>query len=62
MKDRIYLVSPQFVEEKVKKIFDLSGEIGLQVARMKFHQPLNIRKRGLRNKRAGIISRKKTQL
>ncbi len=28
MKDRIYLVSPQFVEEKVKKIFDLPGEIG----------------------------------
>jgi len=28
MKDRIYLVSPQFVEEKVKKIFDLLGEIG----------------------------------
>ena len=28
MKDRIYLVSPQFVEEKVQKIFELSGEIG----------------------------------
>ena len=28
MKDRIYLVSPQFVEEKVKKIFDLPGDIG----------------------------------
>ena len=28
MKDRIYLVSPHFVEEKVKKIFDLPGEIG----------------------------------
>jgi hypothetical protein len=28
MKDRIYLVSPQFVEEKVRKIFDLPGEIG----------------------------------
>jgi tetratricopeptide (TPR) repeat protein len=28
MKDRIYLVSPQFVEEKVKKVFDLPGEIG----------------------------------
>ena len=28
MKDRIYPVSPQFVEEKVKKIFDLPGEIG----------------------------------
>jgi hypothetical protein len=26
--DRIYLFSPQFVEEKVKKIFDLPGEIG----------------------------------
>ena len=28
MKDRIYLVSPQFVEEKVKKIFEIPGEIG----------------------------------
>jgi hypothetical protein len=28
MKDRIYLVSPQFVEEKVQKIFKLPGEIG----------------------------------
>jgi hypothetical protein len=28
MKDRIYLVSPQFVEEKVQKIFELPGEIG----------------------------------
>jgi hypothetical protein len=28
MKDRIYLVSPQFVEEKVQKIFELLGEIG----------------------------------
>jgi intergrase/recombinase len=28
MKDRIYLVSPQFVEEKVRKIFELPGEIG----------------------------------
>ncbi len=27
MKDRIYLVSPQFVEEKVRKI-ELPGEIG----------------------------------
>jgi len=25
---RIYLVSPQFVEEKVQKIFELPGEIG----------------------------------
>jgi hypothetical protein len=28
MKDRIYLISPQFVEEKVQKIFKLPGEIG----------------------------------
>ncbi len=28
MKDRIYLVSPQFVEEKVQIIFELPGEIG----------------------------------
>jgi hypothetical protein len=28
MKDRIYLVRSQFVEEKVRKIFDLPGEIG----------------------------------
>jgi hypothetical protein len=28
MKDRIYIVSPQFIEDKVKKIFDLPGEIG----------------------------------
>ena len=28
MKDRIYLVSPQFVEEKVQKVFELGGDIG----------------------------------
>jgi hypothetical protein len=28
MKDHIYLVSPQFIEEKVKKIFEIPGEIG----------------------------------
>jgi intergrase/recombinase len=28
MKDHIYLVSPQFIEEKVKKIITLPGEIG----------------------------------
>jgi intergrase/recombinase len=28
MKDKIYLVSPNFIEEKVKKIFEMSGEIG----------------------------------
>jgi hypothetical protein len=27
MKDRIYIVSPQFIEDKVKKIFDLPSEI-----------------------------------
>ena len=27
-KDRIYLVSPQFVEEKIKKILDIPGDIG----------------------------------
>jgi hypothetical protein len=28
MKDRIYLVSPQFVLEKINKIISMSGEIG----------------------------------
>jgi len=28
MKDKIYLVSPNFIEEKVKKIFEMLGEIG----------------------------------
>jgi hypothetical protein len=28
MKDHIYLVSPQFIEEKVRKIITLPGEIG----------------------------------
>ncbi len=28
MKDKIYLVSPNFIEEKVKKIFEMPGEIG----------------------------------
>jgi len=28
MKDKIYLVSPNFIEEKVKKIFDMPSEIG----------------------------------
>lgn len=28
MKDSIYLVSHQFVEEKVKKVFEMHGEIG----------------------------------
>jgi hypothetical protein len=27
-KDKIYLVSPNFIEEKVKKIFDMPGDIG----------------------------------
>ena len=27
-KDRIYLVSPHFVEEKINKILDISGDIG----------------------------------
>ena len=31
MKDHIYLVSPQFIEEKVKKIISLPGEIGFIV-------------------------------
>jgi intergrase/recombinase len=31
MKDRIYLVSPQFIEEKIKKIFEMPGEIGFAV-------------------------------
>jgi intergrase/recombinase len=33
MKDHIYLVSPQFIEEKVKKILALPGEIGF-IARL----------------------------
>ena len=33
MKDHIYLVSPQFIEEKVKKIISLLGEIGF-IARL----------------------------
>jgi intergrase/recombinase len=28
MKDKIYLVSPNFIEEKVKKIFEMPGDIG----------------------------------
>ena len=28
MKDKIYLVSPNFIEEKIKKIFEMPGEIG----------------------------------
>ena len=28
MKDRIYLVSPQFVEEKIAKVMSIPGEIG----------------------------------
>ena len=28
MKDHIYLVSPQFIEEKVKKIFEIPDEVG----------------------------------
>ena len=28
MKDKIYLVIPNFIEEKVKKIFDIPGDIG----------------------------------
>lgn len=31
MKDRIYLVSPHFIEESIKKIFELPGEIGFTV-------------------------------
>lgn len=33
MKDHIYLVSPQFIEEKVKKIFEMPGDIGF-IARL----------------------------
>ena len=28
MKDKIYLVSPNFIEEKIKKIFEMPGDIG----------------------------------
>ena len=31
MKDKIYLVSPNFIEEKVKKIFENPGELGFTV-------------------------------
>jgi intergrase/recombinase len=31
MKDKIYLVSPQFIEEKVKKIFEIPGGIGFTI-------------------------------
>jgi intergrase/recombinase len=31
MKDRIYLVSPQFIENSIKKILELPGEIGFTV-------------------------------
>ncbi len=31
MKDKIYLVSPNFIEEKVKKILEIPGEIGFTV-------------------------------
>ena len=33
MKDHIHLVSPQFIEEKVKKIFEMPREIGF-IARL----------------------------
>ena len=29
MEDKIYLVSPNFIEEKIKKFFGMSGEIGV---------------------------------
>ncbi len=31
MKDKIYLVSPNFIEEKVKKIFEIPGELGFTI-------------------------------
>lgn len=31
MKDKIYLVSPQFIKEKIKKIFEIPGEIGFTI-------------------------------
>ena len=31
MKDRIYLVSPHFIEEKIKKIMEIPGEIGCTI-------------------------------
>ena len=31
MKDRIYLVSPHFIEEKIKKIMEIPGEIGFTI-------------------------------
>ncbi len=31
MKDKIYLVSPQFIEKKIKKIFEIPGEISFTI-------------------------------
>ena len=31
MKDKIYLVSPNFIEEKIKKIFEIPGELGFTI-------------------------------
>ena len=31
MKDKIYLASPNFIEEKIKKIFEIPGEFGFTV-------------------------------
>jgi hypothetical protein len=31
MKDKIYLVSPNFIEEKIKKIFEVPGELGFTI-------------------------------
>ena len=31
MKDKIYLVSPHFIEEKIKKIMEIPGEIGFTI-------------------------------
>ena len=31
MKDKIYLVSPNFIEDKIKKIFEVPGELGFTI-------------------------------
>jgi len=43
MKDKIYLVSPNFIEEKVKKIFEMPGEIGF-ITRLVYYVVLENRK------------------
>ena len=50
-KDRIYLVSPQFVEEKINKVIRMTGDIGFTCKIGLFS--------GLREDRGYVISKKK---